>query len=282
MNLGALQRCSYARAKLLGLISTVVQLVLLGCGIFATFADGRWATILATAVFVAPLVNFWLKDRNRYYYGIGERARRLQVLYDGLGREPTSAEQLELTVVAPGSKGGEPEPLESEFASPLKVGPQRLAHIVQEAAYYTRSLAEVAAKCYLALTTVSIVATVFVIWFLLQVPIGDAILSKQLAKVASMLLIFFAAGSFAEKWRSFDGLWRTALSTFEKCDALRKADSAPELSVLLAVSAYDIALSRAPAIPTFIYKQGREKLHKAWMALMAPEQKVDLQPPTKS
>lgn len=273
MNLGDLKRRAYSRAKKLSVASIIIQCLLFVGALIASFGAGPTAWLLGLVAFVAPIVNFVLKELSRFHYGIGERARRIQLLRDGLGREPSEAELLDLDDIATDAKSSEPEPIKSEFSSNLTVGPARLAHITQEAAYFTRSRARAASHLFLALTGIGVLGTFALLWLLLVFPVaeigGVPVSAQNWAKASATLLVFFATGSFAEMWRSFDGLARTAGATFDKCDGYRKGDPAL-LDVVLAVSTYDTALGRAPAIPTFIYKRGREKLHASWTRLMTP------------
>lgn len=273
MNLGDLKRRAYSRSKDLSRASVGIQCLLLVGALGASFGGGAVAWLLGLVAFVAPIINVVLKDRSRFHYGIGERARRIQLLQDGLGREPSAAELLDLDDVATNFKSSEPEPIKSEFSSNLPVGAARLAHITQEAAYYTRSAARDAANLFLAFTGIGVLGTIVLLLLLLMFPVtdigGEPVSAQNWAKASATLLVFFATGSFAEMWRSFDGLARTAGETFGKCEGYRKG-GAELLDVMLVVSTYDVALGRAPAIPTFIYKRGREKLHASWTKLMTP------------
>jgi|APLak6261675434_1056106.scaffolds.fasta_scaffold01721_6 hypothetical protein len=285
LKLGEHKRRAYSQAKNLILLSDCIQWALLGTALFSAFSRGLAAPYLAVATFIGPVVIFALKDRSRYHYGIGDRARRLQVLEDGLGRAPSEADMLDLADAETLLPALDPAPLDSEFTSDLPKGPRRLAHITQEAAYYTRSRATFAARLYFALALVGVFGTVIGLLLLLQVPLpevaGAATNAQNWAKAASTVLAFFATGTFAERWRAFDSLSKAAASTFARCDALRKGEPS-EMDVALTVAAYDAALGRAPAIPTTIYLLGRRRLHAAWSELMTPKaEPVATQPLTR-
>ncbi|MDP1823908.1 MAG: hypothetical protein Q8L48_11725 [Archangium sp.] len=274
LKLGEHKRRAFSQAKYLTLLSAGIQWVLLGAALFSAFAGGLGAPYLGLIAFIGPVINFALKDRSRYHYGIGDRARRLQVLDDGLGRAPAEADMLDLADTETILPALDPVPLTSEFTSDLPPGPRRLAHITQEAAYYTRSRATFAARLYFALTIIGIFVTVIGLLLLIQFPLpqvaGSDTTAQNWARAAATLLVFFAAGSFAEKWRAFDSLAKAAASTFARCDTLRRTEPS-ELDVVLTVASYDTALGRAPAIPTTIYLVGRKRLHAAWTALMMPK-----------
>lgn len=269
MNLGDLKRRAYSQSKNLSIVSAVIQWTLLGVAVYSTFAGGPVAPYLGLVAFIAPFLNFALKDRSRFHYGFGERARRAQLLEDGLGRRPSDLELLDLADNAAALPTLEPLPLESEFTSELPKGSRRLAHITQEAAYYSKSQATFAARMYFVFTVLGALGTVIFLWLLVQYPVaqigGASVTGQNWAKAAATLLIFFVTGSFAEKWRAFESLAKAAAATVERCDGLRRSPSEPsELDVVLAVASYDSALGRAPALPTFIYRLKRKRLHEAW------------------
>lgn len=272
MNLSDIKRRAYSQSKNLSVLGAIIQGVLLAVALVSSFASGPVLPYLGLVAFLAPLLNFALKDRSRFHYGYGERARRAQLLDDGLGRKPSEVEMLDLADNAALLPALDPTPLESDFTSGLQKGATRLAHITQEAAYYSKSLATFAARMYFGLTIGGLFATVIGLWLLVQYPVtqvgGETVTGQNWAKAAATLLVFFVAGSFAEKWRSFDSLAKTAASTLDRCDALRKATPS-ELDVVLAIASYDAALGRAPAIPTLIYRLNRDRLHTAWKKLMS-------------
>lgn len=271
MDLGELKRRAYAQSKNFSVLNTVVQYGLVAFAVWAAVAGTPASPWFGLVAFIGPIVNFALKDRSRHHYGYGERARRAQLLQDGLGRKPSQAEMLDLADNRALLPAIDPKPLESEFASDLQPGPARLAHITQEAAYYTRSRATFVGRWYFGLMCVGILGTVCALWWFVQDPVteiaGVKVTGQSWAKAAVTLLVFFVAGSFAEKWRAFESLAKTAGSTFEKCDALHKGQPS-ELEVLLAIAPYDIALGRAPAIPTSLHWVGRKQLHEDWKAQM--------------
>lgn len=273
MNLSEVKRREYSQAKILGIVSAVIQWALFGGSIYAIFeATGPLVSVLGVLAVVAPIIGFVLKQAASRYYSFGERVRRLLYLQDGLGRQPSPADLLELAESATSVPSLDPQPLDSEFTSELPKGPQRLAHITQEASFYTRAVARSASWFYGTLAVAGLAVTVVGLLLLVQgAPAlgGVADPAKAWVKAASMLLVFFATGTFAERAASFHSLSGSAKSVFDKCELLRKAVGVPESDVLLAMGAYDAALAKAQPLPGWIYRIRRGRLHEAWKKFMA-------------
>lgn len=274
MNLADVKRREYSQAKILGIVSAVIQWALFGGSIYAIFeATGTLASVLGLLAVVAPIIGFVLKQAAARYYSFGERVRRLLYLQDGLGRQPSPAEMLEVAESATSVPGLDPQPLDSEFTSELPKGTQRLAHIIQEASFYTRALARSASWFYGTLAVAGLAATVVGLLLLVQhsAPAlgGAADPAKAWVKAASMLLVFFATGTFSERAASFHSLSVSAKFVFDKCELLRKRSDVPESDVLLAMGTYDAALGKAQPLPGWIYRLRRGRLHEAWKKFMA-------------
>src|SRR5205807_4931424 len=92
----------------------------------------------------------------------------LLVLQDGLGRVPSAKELVDISADCTSLPTLEPKPLGNYYDSPLPAGPQRLAHIVEESAAYTRKVASVASAFYGALTALGLVVTFLIVWFGLE------------------------------------------------------------------------------------------------------------------
>jgi hypothetical protein len=216
---------------------------------------------------------FGLREAARYQYGLGEKCRRLLCLQDGLGRAPSASDLLDLAARASPIPSLDPKPLGSEFTSELPPGARRLAHILQEATFYTRTVAGLASWIYGLLALGGVAATVFGLWLLVQSPpslFGTALPpGKGMAKAAATLLVFFATGVLAERWGSFRSLARAASSTFDRYDHLRRGGDPDVTDVLLVMANYDAALSKAPPLPGLLYRVCRKRLHRAWTTLMA-------------
>lgn len=256
-----------------------LQALLLLGAIYAIFsASGTLLLVIGLGSLLIPVITFWLKEIAGFHYGLGERIRRLLVLQDGLGRMPSAKELLEVCSDCTSLPSLDPQPLGKYYDSPLPQGPQRLAHIIEESAFYTRKLAAVSALFCAGLTAIGIIFTFGLLWYELQTisPATATIAlsrnigtSEQFAKLLSVLLVFFAAGTFATLWRSYKSLSESARRAFEKCDLWRQDANAELLGVFTTVETYDCALAKGPPISRVIYWLYRKRLHQAWTEFMS-------------
>ncbi len=279
MDLPTVMRREFSTAKRCWAWIIVLQALLLMGAVYAIFgADGRTLVAIGLAGLLVPVITFWLKEVAGFHYGLGERIRRLLILQDGLGHAPSAKDVLEICADCTSVPSLDPRPLGKYYDSPLPQGPQRMAHIIEESAFYTRKEASVAALYCAALAAVGVITTITLIWYELQVDVsalaisssaGNSDTRERLAKLLSVLLVFFAAGTFASLWRSYKSLAESARKTFEKCDQFRQDGNADQLDVLLTVGNYDNALAKAPPLPRAIYFLYRKRLHRAWTEHMS-------------
>lgn len=274
MDMATVMRREFSAAKRCWVGIIALQFLLFAAAIYATFgASGKALLVIGFAGLLVPVITFWLREVAGFHYGLGERIRRLLVLQDGLGHDPTSKELLEVCADCTLVPSLEPRPLGKYYDSHLPEGPQRMAHIIEESAFYTRKQASVAALSCAAIALIGIIITLSLVWYGLQSSvspsefpshIGKMAAGEQLAKLLSLFLVFFATGTFALLWRSYKSLAESARRTFEKCDFLRQDISVNLLDVLIAVENYDCALTKAPPLPRITYWICRKRLHKAW------------------
>lgn len=259
-----------------GLIA--LQLAGLAGALYSLFQHTKaGGVVIGLAAILLPLVTFYLKEKAGAYYSLGERMRRLILIKDALGRQPSASELVDISSDSTTLPSLSPKPLGDYYDSPLPKGHQRLAHIVEESAPYTRKVAAVAASVFGALTVVGLISTFLVIWLglettrlsLVESPQEGIEKTAQLGKLITVLLPFFVTGTFASLWRSFSSLSESARKTFEKCDALRQRGDVELLDVLIAVGSYNCALAKAPPLPTFIYWLLRNRIGRAWAEHMS-------------
>lgn len=270
-------RREFSTSKRCWLWIIALQVLLLAGALYAIFgANGSTLLAIGLAGLLVPVLTLWLKEVAGFHYGLGERIRRLLIIHDGLGRPPSAKEVLEICADCTSVPSLDPRPLGKYYDSPLPEGPQRMAHIIEESAFYTRKLASVASLYCAVFAAAGILATITLIWYELQMmlptvphPAGAGVTGEKLARLLSAFLVFFAAGTFASLWRSYKSLAEAARKTFDKCDSLRQDASVDQLDVLVAVGSYDSALAKAPPLPRFIYWLYRTRLHRAWTEHMS-------------
>lgn len=269
MNLVDAMRRQYSGAKLLWRVHLALELSRLGIAVYL-LAGGARLVLASGLAIAAPLASFFVKRAADAAYGHAERMRRVLYLQDGLGRRPSQADLLELRAGATWLPDLDPLPVGSYYDSPLAVGPQRLAHICEEAAFHTRGYANLAAGFFFAIAAAGVVVASLLMWYALQATaLGGAFVT--LGRVGSSVLTFFAAGSFVSMGFSFHGLSVAAQRAFDRLHKLVSSAAATSEDVLLVLASYDCALAKTPPIPTAAYRILRPRLNQAWQEHGQPQ-----------
>lgn len=250
----------------IALIAEVIATALTVLGIVKD-AQGRIALALGVLGLAVPILVFVLRLFSDSFQSHGEKIRLLLLLQDGLGRQPSAVELLSIGADSAGVPAIPSEPLRSYYDSKLPPGPHRLAHISEEAAYYTRAIAGTTARICAAVAIVGIVGAFLLVWVALQSGAQES-LRLDVAKIASTVVVFFAAGQFASMWWNYAGLARAAHCAFKACDSLRDTSkSLDAIALYAALGPYDAALAKAPPLPLFIYRLRRATLDRNWSAI---------------
>jgi hypothetical protein len=271
-------RREFSMAKRYWLVLILAQILATLAALYVVFNPTRRLLLaVGGAGLLIPLITFYLKEAAGTRYSLGERLRRLLVIQDGLGRVPLAKELVDISADCTSLPTLEPKPLGNYYDSPLPPGPNRLAHIVEESAAYTRKVASVASAFYGALTILGLIITFLIIWIGLESisfaaesnTSGDWVSVGQLARVLTILLPFFVTGTFAALWRAYRSLSESARKAFEKCDQLRQIPDVEIIDVMVMVGSYDCALAKAPPLPGLIYWLARARIGRAWTAYMS-------------
>lgn len=267
MTLQNLMRDQFASSKSFWRLIYAVQLAML----LTSIGWLHWGSLRALSVagfisLAGPIAVFFLRERAGLHYGAGEKARRLLVLHDGLGRKPTAGDIAALEADLPILVANiDPQPIGNYYDSKYPVGFQRLAHITQEAALYTRRLAKSSAGLFGGLAVAGVLfSCAFVMQYLQAPSFTDA---AQVSKAFAGLMAFMAGGMFVSSYSAFSNLARAAGKTFDRCEQLCAKQSLDEVEVLMTVADYDLALAKTPPIPGFLHLMFRGRSGRLWTRL---------------
>jgi hypothetical protein len=262
-------RRQYSGAKQFWRVHIALEFSRLGIAVYL-LAGGTQLLLASGLAIAAPLASYFVKRAADAAYGHAERMRRVLYLQDGLGRRPSQADVLDLRAGATWLPDLDPLPVGSYYMSPLPVGPQRLAHICEEAAFHTRGYANLAAAFFFGIAAAGVALASLLMWYALQTA-APAQALVTLGRVGSSLLTFFAAGSFVTMAFSFHGLGLAAQRAFDRLDKLASSASATSEDVLLVLSSYDCTLAKTQPIPTAAYRILRRRLNEAWQEHGQPQ-----------
>lgn len=261
----------YATAKSYWRVIFLTQGVVLGISLAQAFDPSQRLLLIAGTLSMAgPVCVYFLKNAAATYYGQGEHLRRLLVLSEGLGQTVSESETKLILLDAPEIVMNlEPRSRGKYFDTNLPVGPKRVARIIQESAFYTQKLAEVAGNIYFLLVALGMAVAVWVLWAALS--LGHPTGPDQIAKAFSSVIVFFAAGMFVGLYSSFSSLSIAARRTYEKASQLVAVESVELSDALLLMADYDCSLAKAPPIPGFAHWLMRDRISNAWSAAETQE-----------
>lgn len=156
MNLLGAMRDEYRRGERLMWTGLVVKVAIYATTLVTSAStNGTVASVCLIFACVGQVFLFLSRISMRGYLDWAQRLRRLAMLEDGIGREPTPFETAALPERAWAASGeGLADPY---YASHLPKGPKRLVDITSECAFFSGKLAERAWRAFLI---VSIVASV--------------------------------------------------------------------------------------------------------------------------
>ncbi|MBI3271439.1 MAG: hypothetical protein HYZ53_20785 [Planctomycetes bacterium] len=245
----------------------------LGMSLFAAALAGcfpdtpEWLTrTLAVYVLVAQIALFGLRMVASVHQEQAEDVRRMAMLQDGLGNQPSSITLARLQESIGKFEHLEPSYLGPYYSSQKPQGPRRMLEIMAECAFFTGGIARRVVQVALASSVVGLVAVLLALVIIVLFGAASA-WTQVLAKVVILTVSFLAVGDFAASALAFKSLARSADAVLQGCDqALGDLPNteASSLPILALFSAYTCAVGKAPPLPAFAYRRYQERLNDAW------------------
>lgn len=210
---------------------------------------------------MVPLIVTWMRYHAGGYASKGDKARRLILYADGLGREIPPAELSEVRSWTIGSQLGE-APFESPYyASTLNSGPARLADITAESAFFTSKVAGIVENKLKAVIGVVTLFLLGIIYFGVEKSVAaDPAIGKFVLMIASFLL----GGEILLLMVRYGSLKQNAQAAFEKCGSLRTNPDLELYEAMQAVEDYHVALIGSPPVPFKYYLKYKDELNDIW------------------
>jgi len=269
-------RAEYSASKRRWLLIILLQMLSAGLAVWMIGEEDcpRLVVLGAIAMFIPP-ISIYLRAGAVSHYGLAERLRKVIVLKDGLGIQPSLGDLLEIESDATILKGADPQPLGTYYDSPVRPGIRRIFHITQEAAFYTRKVAQLASWVCATWCVIGVAAAVVLLLVFVQsLTCGPAPFApNQVARIVVVLLAYFSGGLFADLWVGYRSLMIAAERTFQACDRLRNVRTISQVEIYKVLGAYDSAVAAAAPLPGFIYWISRNRLNQAWARSMGRSRK---------
>lgn len=245
----------------------------LGIQIFSLIAIWINHTVLLSIVgliaLTIPIAIAWIREQAGGISGKADKCRRLILYSDGLG-EPISKEDLAiLRTWAIGDRTRKPSFIPPYYASMLPPGPNRLADIMTESAFFTEYLADK------VVTRLSIVLGLSAIIVIVMLYASATIFTDQksitnimapIAKSAASVIALLISGDIALLDKKYHALRGAACNAVSRCARMRNDSGATVQEVLQAVEDYNVILAKSPPIPRYMYEKYKQELNNAYRA----------------
>jgi hypothetical protein len=242
-----------SRALGLNLLLYIIALT----GIFGT----GWVTKgAAIAAIVTQIIAFAASVFMGKSYALGEKIRRLAMLKDSLGIEP-SAQDVTTIAIHVGFPDSSGRSFVGEYyASTVPAGQKRLLEVLDECAFWT---AQGASKCRSFLIAgVAVASTMVLISFIVAVQAGVS--NDKAVKVFISTVSFIALGDLGSLAMKFSSLASSANSVLIQCEGLAWSPDLKE-HPLITTGEYNCALASAGTpVPTWIYKRYQADWNEAY------------------
>ncbi len=258
----------YDSAEILWRISLWLSLGAPFLSLIATFIGGNaFLSIAAVTALLTPVAVSWIRGYAGEVAGKADKCRRLILYSDGLGWK-IPAEEIAAVRAWGIGYNLKPAPFISPYyASALPPGPNRLADIVTESAYFTEYLAGKMANKLMIILGLSVLLLVGILYIagslFVNLQTDTSVISIVTKSVATLIALLVSSDIFL-LWKKYHDLKMAASNTVSRCSKMRKDSSVTAQEIMQVVEDYNIALLKSPPIPGNLYAQHKEALNEAY------------------
>lgn len=258
----------YDQAENLWWISLWIAIGIPLVSLIVTWIDNnKLMPVVGPIAVISPIVITWLREKAAEIISKADKCRRLILYANGLGQEIPKHEIASVRAWTIGKSLKETAFTPPYYSSKLKAGPNRLADIVAESAFFTHQLVEkinFRLKLIFRLSLISVVgilyfSNIFVVDSLKQISLISII-----AKSVAIVIAFLISGDFWLLIKKYSDVGSSAKEIFAKCVKMREDSNLEEKDILQIVEDYNIALLQNPPIPRSFYKKYKDELNNVY------------------
>ena len=258
----------YTKAERLWVLTFWLPFVTQAAILGALLLGGLIVTSVTSAVAVlVPIAVYWIRDFATTVAAKADKCRRLILYSDGLGREIPSTDLALVRSWGIGEHVKEAPFVAPYYASRIAVGPNRLADIVAESAFFTGYLADKVAsrmKIVLAISVFLLVAVLYVASAAISQSNDSVGVVGWITRTAASVIALLISGDFALMLKRHQDLKGAAESAVSSCSRLRDDHLASVEQVMQVVEDYNLAVAKGPLLPGKLYKKYKEELNDAY------------------
>lgn len=248
--------------------------LLLGLGVQVVFAsttviqNATFTITTSTILFFIPIATRWIQEKSKNDTLKALRCR-LAILYSDAFNESIPTEVLrEINSWAGMTKLSKAPFKKPYYDSKLTPGPNRLADIVSESAFWTYNLANDMRWLMSFYTGIYLVSALTLVYFLFQINLGAGILVIA-AKIVIAMVSFVFTSEALMLIIQYNELYLEAKRIYGDTAKLALKKRLKVSEIMQIVEGYNILLISSPTLPSRLYKFKQNSLNKAYKAIMS-------------
>ena len=218
-------------------------------------------------VYVASLVALgasamagWFTYQSRQLRDIAERSRRLLLLVEGLGYQPSDTEYRDLMASFRSSEAtGKHWEKVDYYSGSEAPGTARLCSLLEESAFFSEHLLAASARLCWSAFLLSLALSLAVLLFLPLVQ--EVSWSLIVARIVAVLLTFIVAVDLFGRAQGYSSAEQAVRNIRTRINALPASGPRTE-DLLIILGDYHSAVECAPLIPTFVYSLNVKRLNR--------------------
>lgn len=259
----------YKKAEKLWWITFFIAMSMPVLSLIAIWSEQTtFLVIIASIATITPIAISWIRHFAATIYAKADKCRRLILYADGLGREISNDDLAAIRAWVIGKKLKKSGFTPPYYLSNKPIGPNRLADIISESAFFTTQLS---GKVVFFLCLVLFVSLLVMIGLLLSSnlfisaeEISQTHLLSIISKSAAIIVAFLISGDFALLIKKYIDLQSVADSAFNRCSKLRNESNLNDSQVFYVVEDYNVVLIQSPPIPSLVYNKYRDNLNEVY------------------
>lgn len=271
MNFADIRNHLYDRAEKYWWASLLLGLMVQTASIFSSMIQNAVFTVIAsTVLFFVPIVARWFQEKSRDD-SLRALKCRLAILYsDAFGENIPSDISREIKSWVDEAKLSKAPFKRPYYDSKLSSGPNRLADIVSESAFWTYNLAENMRLIMFLYTGAYLLSALIVMYFLFQINLGTGVLIGLAKLVIALISLVFTSEAIL-LIKQYNELYSESKQVYKVTGKMISTSDLKTSEIMQIVEVYNILLISSPPIPGMIYKFRQESLNRAYKKVIKNE-----------
>lgn len=271
MDFSDIRNYLYNRAEKYWWASLLLGLSVQFVSVISTLAKNPVFTIISSVLLIfVPIIARWFQEVSKDDSFRALKCR-LAILYsDAFGNEIPSDISREIKCWIKDKKLSKAPFKRPYYDSKLDYGPNRLADIVSESAFWTYNLARDMRAIMFVYSGVYLLISMLVLYFLFQTNLQLGMIVNLTKVIFSFISLVFTSEAIL-LIKQYNELYCEAKQLFFTTAKLSKIKKVSSSEVMQTVENYNLILASSPPIPGFLYKSRQNSLNQAYKKVLKNE-----------